>query len=109
MVEEPRRDRALTPKDDPRRESGQPGGGQGRVDETGKSGVYSATGPRPPEDTPVEWAGSFGQGERGAAGYEDSGDSNVEAVQDVLRQQREAEEQEKEEAAKRQKQQSEPK
>lgn len=108
MVEEPRRDRALTPREDPRRESGQPGGGQGRVDETGKSGVYPASGPRPPEGTPVEWAGSFGQGERGAEGYEDSGDSNIEAVQDVLRQQREAEERERDQA-KGEKQQSEQK
>lgn len=95
MAEEQRRDRALTPRDDPRRESGQPGGGQGRVDETGKSGVYPATGPAPPEGAPREWAGSFGQGERGAEGYQDSGDSNIEAVQDILRQQREAEEQER--------------
>lgn len=94
MAEEQRRDRALAPREDPRRESGQPGGGQGRVDETGKSGVYPASGPPPPPGTPVEWAGAFGQGERGGEGYEDSGDSNVEAIQDILRQQREAEAQE---------------
>lgn len=84
----------INPQEDPRRESGQPGGGQGRVDVTGKSGVYPASGPSPPEGTPVQWAGSFGQGERGGEGYADSGDSNIEAIQDILRQQQEAEERE---------------
>ncbi len=100
MAEEPRRDRALALRDDPRRESGQPGGGQGRVDETGKSGVYPASGPSPPPGTPTEWAGAFGQGERGGEGYEDSGDSNVEVIQNILRQQREAEAQETAQAKK---------
>ncbi len=60
------------------RESGQPGGGQGRVDEVGGSGVYpvssmeGASGDARIQDEP-----SWGQGERGAAGYEDSGSSET--------------------------------
>lgn len=84
-----RQDRAATPKEDPRRESGLPGGGAGRVDETGKSGVYPASGPFPPGNAPIQWAGSVGQGDR-PEGYNDSGDSGPEVVQNILRQQQEA-------------------
>src|SRR5689334_21611641 len=64
--------------DNARRESGQPGGGTGRRDEVGPTGVYpmSAGVPRgkhPEIRTPASW----GQGERGAAGYEDSGRSGL--------------------------------
>ena len=61
-----------------RRESGLPGGGQGRTDEIGGSGVYpvsSSEGASP--DAPVHGQKSWGQGERGAAGYEDSGGSEL--------------------------------
>jgi hypothetical protein len=61
-----------------RRESGLPGGGQGRIDEVGESGVYpvsSSEGASP--DAPVHGQQSWGQGERGAAGYEDSGGSEL--------------------------------
>jgi len=63
---------------DPKRESGVPGGGQGRKDEVGKSGVYpvsQAAGASP--DAMVHGEASWGQGERGAAGYEDSGGSEL--------------------------------
>ena len=66
-----------TSGEEQKRESGRPGGGQGRVDEVGGSGVYPASGPTPPGDAEVRGLASWGQGERGAAGYEDHGDSEV--------------------------------
>ena len=60
-----------------RRGSGMPGGGRGRVDRVGGSGVYPASGPWPEEDAPVQGEPSWGQGERGSAGYEDSGESEI--------------------------------
>ncbi len=62
-----------------RRESGLPGGGQGRTDEVGQvGGVYPASGGmRPPGDTPAQPPASFGQRDRGAAGYDDAGESGV--------------------------------
>lgn len=60
------------------RESGMPGGGQGRVDRIESSGVYpvsemagAASG------ATVHGESSFGQGERGAAGYQDAGGSGI--------------------------------
>ena len=58
-------------------ESGTPGGGQGRRDEVGRSGVYPFSSPRAPERAEVRAAGGWGQGERGAAGYEDHGGSQL--------------------------------
>ncbi len=60
------------------RESGNPGGGKGRRDEPGRTGVYPLSssdeaGGEAEVRTEPEW----GQGERGAAGYEDHGDSEV--------------------------------
>jgi putative phosphoribosyl transferase len=60
-----------------RRESGLPGGGAGRKDETGGSGVYPASGPYPAGDAEVREQASWGQGVRGAAGYEDHGSSGL--------------------------------
>jgi hypothetical protein len=58
-------------------ECGMPGGGRGRRDEVGGSGVYPASaGEAPPgavKRMPAEW----GQGDRGAEGYEDSGTSEL--------------------------------
>lgn len=56
-------------------QSGNPGGGQGRVDEVGHSGVYPASGPWPEGDAPVQGEMSWGQGDRGEEGYYDSGGS----------------------------------
>src|SRR5690348_241411 len=64
-------------RDDERRESGMPGGGAGRKDEVGRSGVYPASGPYPPGEAEIRDQASWGQGERGAAGYEDHGDSGL--------------------------------
>ena len=61
-----------------RRESGLPGGGAGRKDEgLGRSGVYPASGPSAPGDAKIVTPRSWGQGARGAAGYEDHGESEL--------------------------------
>ncbi len=59
------------------RESGLPGGGTGRKDEVGRSGVYPMSGPHPSGDAPIVTPASWGQGQRGAAGYEDHGESEL--------------------------------
>lgn len=41
-------------EDEGRRDSGLPGGGKGRRDEVGHTGVYPASGPLPPGDAPVQ-------------------------------------------------------
>ncbi len=73
---EPRR--AADHADPDRRESGKPGGGAGRRDEVGPTGVYpmsagTPTGKHPEIRTPAAW----GQGDRGAEGYNDSGGSEL--------------------------------
>jgi len=72
---ERRRDAASA---DSRRESGEPGGGAGRRDEVGPTGVYPMSagvpeGKHPELRTPAAW----GQGKRGAAGYDDAGGSEL--------------------------------
>jgi hypothetical protein len=67
-------DRAL---DDGKRESGLPGGGAGRRDEVGGSGVHPASAGTAPEDSVIRSPAAWGQGDRGAAGYEDSGSSEL--------------------------------
>ena len=61
-----------------RTESGVPGGGAGRRDEVGPTGVYPMSGGIPAGKhleirTPAAW----GQGDRGAEGYNDSGGSEL--------------------------------
>jgi hypothetical protein len=58
-------------------ETGEPGGGRGRVDETGHSGVWPGSGPWPAGDTPLVPPAGWGQGARGAAEYENHGDSET--------------------------------
>lgn len=58
-------------------ESGAPGGGAGRRDEVGGSGVHPASSGQAPADAEIRTPASWGQGDRGAAGYEDSGDSEL--------------------------------
>jgi len=60
-----------------KRESGVPGGGAGRKDVVGRSGVYRVSGPQPPGDAPIVGMASWGQGSRGAEGYADHGDSEL--------------------------------
>ncbi len=74
---------ALTPEEQERvveeierDESGLPGGGKGRIDVVERTGVYplsSDAGASP--DAQIEPETAWGQGERGTAGYEDSGTS----------------------------------
>src|SRR5271166_5402150 len=66
-----------TDKRNKERESGYPGGGSGRKDKVGPSGVYPMSGPHPPGDASPVWPGAWGQGKRGAAGYEDHGESEL--------------------------------
>lgn len=55
-----------------RRESGEPGGGQGRRDEVGRSGVYPPTADNIPPDAEIRMAGSWGGG-----AYDESGGSEL--------------------------------
>ena len=65
MSRKKRRDRDESPEQ--RRESGQPGGGAGRRDEVGGSGVYPASAGNAPEGAEIRTQAGWGQGERGAA------------------------------------------
>jgi hypothetical protein len=69
----------LTPHAREQREIGVPGGGAGRRDYVGGSGVYPASlGPgNIPHGAEIRTPAAWGQGERGAAGYEDSGRSEL--------------------------------
>jgi hypothetical protein len=60
-----------------RRESGDPGGGKGRRDEVGRiGGVYPASSmEEAPSDAVIRGQAEWGQGEKGAAGFHDSGQS----------------------------------
>lgn len=61
-----------------KRESGQPGGGAGRRDEVGPTGVHPmSAGPTPSGDAEIRTPAAWGQGSRGAAGYEDAGGSEL--------------------------------
>lgn len=59
------------------RERGVPGGGAGRRDKVGHSGVYPMSGPHPPGDAPIVPLPGWGQGARGAQGYQDAGESEL--------------------------------
>jgi hypothetical protein len=61
----------------PAEESGRPGGGRGRQDEVGGSGVYPASAGNAPDDVEFRTQAEWGQGDRGAEGYEDSGQSEL--------------------------------
>ncbi|MDA8217128.1 MAG: hypothetical protein M0Z94_05860 [Dehalococcoidales bacterium] len=61
----------------PEEEAGEPGGGKGRRDEVGRSGVYPASDPNAPGGAEVRGQQEWGQGERGAAGYENHGQSEL--------------------------------
>lgn len=61
-----------------KRESGLPGGGKGRRDAPGRTGVYPASASeRPPGDAEIRTQAAWGQGERGAEGYQDAGGSEL--------------------------------
>lgn len=58
-------------------ECGEPGGGRGRRDEVGGSGVYPASAGTAPDDAVARLPAEWGQGDRGAAGYDDAGSSEL--------------------------------
>jgi hypothetical protein len=61
-----------------RDESGLPGGGSGRIDEVGRTGVYPLSSDEGAiGSAKVEPEEGFGQGDRGVAGYGDSGGSEI--------------------------------
>jgi hypothetical protein len=59
------------------RESGRPGGGRGRTDKVGRTGVYPASGPLPPGEAEVRTPESFVHGQRNAEGREVEGGSEL--------------------------------
>jgi hypothetical protein len=67
----------MNPDQDKRRDSGMPGGGAGRTDTPGRTGVYPASGPMPEQEAELQPMASWGQGKRGAAGYQDHGGSEI--------------------------------
>ncbi|HEY7127388.1 MAG TPA: hypothetical protein VH590_05090 [Ktedonobacterales bacterium] len=72
------------PTDEQKRESGMPGGGAGRRDEVGRSGVFPAShaeGASPDAEFRAE--PGWGQGERGTEGYEDSGESALNFTEEM--------------------------
>jgi len=62
---------------DPRRESGLPGGGRGRIDEVGHSGVYPGSGPYPDGEPEIRTPGAWVHGQRDAEGREVEGGSEL--------------------------------
>ena len=60
-----------------KRESGQPGGGQGRVDVVGLSGDYPASGPYPKGESPARTPAEFVHGQRDQDGREVEGGSGL--------------------------------
>ena len=77
--------------------SGTPGSGSGvgRKEDVRGSGVYPETGGSAPPDAAIRTPAQWGQGERGAEGYQDSGQSELdftleeaEAYQRELRERR---------------------
>src|SRR6185437_14070414 len=78
-MSEDKRERANLDDEARRRaESGQPGGGAGRRDEVGPTGVYPMSAGIPPGKHPeIRTPAAWGQGDRGGAGYEDSGGSEL--------------------------------
>jgi hypothetical protein len=62
---------------DQQNDPGLPGGGAGRRDDVGGSGVYPMSAHNAPSDAEIRTPAAWGQGERGAEGYEDAGGSEL--------------------------------
>ncbi len=78
MAKSKRHDAAAREANAKRRESGEPGGGAGRIDKVERTGVYPFSGPeRPPGGAELRPLGDWAGGDRGIAGYEDSGGSEL--------------------------------
>ncbi len=69
--------RSTKDEENSKRESGVPGGGKGRKDEVGRSGVYPMSGPHPAGNVEMKQQAAWGQSERGATGYKDHGGSEL--------------------------------
>jgi Ala-tRNA(Pro) deacylase len=69
--------RAKTLAHESKRESGQPGGGQGRIEVVGHSGVYPGSGPYPERGADVRTPGEFVHGQRDEEGREVEGGSGL--------------------------------
>jgi hypothetical protein len=63
-------------------DSGQPGGGKGRVDEVGRSPVYPASGPLPSGDAEVRTPASFVHGQLDEEGRPVEGGSEITMTDD---------------------------
>jgi hypothetical protein len=61
----------------PAPDSGRPGGGQGRVDDVGRTPVYPATGPYPSGEAEVRTPGSFVHGQLDEQGRPVEGGSGL--------------------------------
>lgn len=78
MSDDKKSDASRRDEDDARRESGEPGGGAGRRDEVGPTGVYPMSGGIPAGKHPeIRTPAAWGQGDRGAEGYNDAGGSEL--------------------------------
>ena len=69
--------RVNAPAGEPERESGLPGGGQGRIDEVGRTRVYPGSGPYPAGEAEVRTPASFVHGQTDAEGRQVEGGSEI--------------------------------
>ncbi len=65
------------PGEGPGRESGRPGGGRGRIDEVGRTGVYPGSGPYPAGEAEIRTPASFVQGQMDEVDRQVEGGSGV--------------------------------
>ncbi|HKD76937.1 MAG TPA: hypothetical protein VKB76_15635 [Ktedonobacterales bacterium] len=83
MVDDVKRDDDQRPVDQSGDDPGVPGGGKGRKDEPGRTGIFPLSQSADADPSaPIISEGALGQGERGVKGYDDSGDSEM-ALDDV--------------------------
>jgi hypothetical protein len=76
MTNEPEREVEAS-EGESRRESGLPGGGQGRIDQVGLSGVYPGSGPWPAGAVEIRSPASFAHGQTDAEGRPIEGGSEL--------------------------------
>jgi hypothetical protein len=62
-------------RETPAPECGQPGGGRGRIDRVGRTGIYPGSGPWPPGEVETRTPDTFVQGQRDDEGREVEGGS----------------------------------
>jgi hypothetical protein len=64
-------------KEELNQERGEPGGGKGRIDVVGETGVYPGSGPYPPGEAEIRTPGSWVHGQVDAEGREVEGGSGL--------------------------------